>query len=139
MIIKYNLDNRDIISGCCGDLIHIHAEASVSANIHHCLIFAAHLGSDTGSQTVAHSSQTARGQKSSWLFIFIILSRPHLVLPHICGNNGLPVCQLIDFLHDIRAGQLLLVIAQRIHIAHSVDMGNPLLMVHRIQPCIEPS
>ena len=43
-----------------------------------------------------------------------ILSRPHLILAHFCGDDRLPAGDSVYFLHNERTGQAILTIFQRI-------------------------
>ena len=88
-------------------------------------------------QAVAHGPQAAGGQKGSGFAVIVILSRPHLVLAHLGDDDGVLVRHLVDGLNNVGAGQKPLVIAQGIHILHTLDVGDPLVVVHRVQAGVE--
>ena len=46
MVIENNLDNRNVITGCCCHFVHIHSEAAITCNVDDCFILAAYLGSN---------------------------------------------------------------------------------------------
>ena len=133
MVVKYNLDNRNVVAGCRRNLVHVHTETAVSGNIDNRLILTAHLRTNRCTQTVAHGAQTAGGQKLSRTFVFIILCRPHLMLSDIGTDDRIAAGYLVDLFHDIRTGQNFLVVAERVHIFQTLNVAQPLVMVHRIQ------
>ena len=142
MVVYHNLDDRDIVAGSGGDLIHVHAEAAVSGNIEYrsirmSHIAAGHLCSEGSTQAIAHGAKSAGSKKGSRLSVFVVLCSPHLVLANLSTNNGVALSQLINSFHDERAGKLGLIVAQRIHVLHALYMLDPFLMIHRIQTGIE--
>ena len=137
MVIHDNLHHRDIIPGCRGNLVHVHAEAAVACNIDNRLIPASHLCAYSGTQAVPHGSQSSRSEKGAGLAVLVVLGRPHLVLSHLSDNDSVPACDLVDGLDDERTCQQVLIIAQRVHILHTLYVGYPLVVVHRVQPGIQ--
>ena len=128
MIVHNNLDQLSTTARCSCQFIHIHTEASVTCYIYNCFFRSAHLCANCSAKTVAHGSKAAGSKKSSWLFVFIILCRPHLVLSNLCGDDGITVRQLIKFLYNIRTCKLCVIIIQRIFCFQFLDMCDPLRM-----------
>ena len=56
--------------------------------VEHLLVLSPHFGADGCPQAVSHGPQAAGGKKGPGIFIFIILSRPHLMLPHLGHDDG---------------------------------------------------
>ena len=142
MVVYHNLDDRDIVAGRCSDLIHVHAEAAVSGNVEHrgiriSHIAAGHLRSDGSTEAVAHGAKTAGSEKGSRLSVFVVLGSPHLVLANLGTDDSIAFGQLINRLHDKRAGKLGLIVAERVHVFHPLYVLDPLLMVHRVQTGIQ--
>ena len=46
MVIKYDFNQWFAATDCCGDLIHIHTEASVTCDIYYRLVRSSHLRTD---------------------------------------------------------------------------------------------
>ena len=59
MVIDDNLNDRDVVSGCGCNLIHVHTETSVSGDIQYHFIRSAHFGSDCSSDTITHGAKSA--------------------------------------------------------------------------------
>ncbi len=129
MIIENHLDNRQLLPHRRGQLIHIHAEAPVPRKINHVFSGIRARGADRGAQTIPHRAKAAGGQKCPRLLIFIILRRPHLVLPHIRDDHRIPLCGAVDFLDDKRAGQSALRIAERIFFFQRLHFTHPLRVI----------
>src|SRR5699024_6074443 len=113
MIVEHDLYKRPAASHRSRDLIHIHTETSVSRDVDNCFIRTSHLRSDSRAQAVSHGSQAAGSKKSSWIFELVILSGPHLMLSHVCCDDSVAAGKLIEFLDNIRAGKLRMIITQR--------------------------
>ena len=61
------------------------------------------------------------------------------MLSHLSDDHSVSLCHLIDGLYDKRPCKHRLVVTQRIHILHPLNMGDPFVMVDGIQPGIELS
>ena len=59
------------------------------------------------------------------------------MLSHLSDNDRVALGHLIDRLYDKRSGEHVLVITQRIHILHALNMRNPLIMVNGVKACVE--
>jgi len=79
-----NLQKLFMAAHCCRDLIHIHSETAISANVDNCFVRSSHLGTDRGSKSVSHCSETTGSQESTGFFVLEVLCGPHLVLTDIC-------------------------------------------------------
>ena len=133
MVVDDQFDHRDIVTGSCSNLVHVHTEAAVTCNVDDRLILAAHFSANRSAQAVSHGSQSAGSKESSRLTVFIILGSPHLVLSNLGYDHSVPAGHFIYSLDNERTGQYVLVIAQRIHIFHTLNMSDPFVMVDRIQ------
>ena len=133
MIVNDHFYYRDIVAGSCCDLVHIHTEAAVTCNIDHRFILASHLCTDGSTKAITHSAQTAGSKKSSRLTVLIILCSPHLMLSHLCYDHSVPAGNFVYSLDNIWSCEYIFVITQRIHILHTLNMGDPLIMINWIQ------
>ena len=104
MIVNDNLNHRNVVSACGSQLIHIHTETAVTRNVDTNFVGLSDLRSDAGTQALTHGAESAGGQECTGFCIGIILSRPHLVLSHIRGNDGVTLCHAAQLLHHIRTG-----------------------------------
>ncbi len=71
------------------------------------------------------------------LFIFVILCRPHLMLPDFGDNARLTFRHFIDFFNHIRTAQARIRIFQRIFFCIFPYMGQPCIVFHRMQPTVQ--
>ncbi|CCZ90174.1 unknown [Clostridium sp. CAG:167] len=65
----------------------------------------------------------------SWFTVFIILSRPHLMLAYICSHNSIIVCQRINSLNNIRTCQTFMIIFHRHSFFSSHYFLNPVFVI----------
>ena len=105
MVVDDNLDDRNVVPGSGGDLVHIHTEAAVSGDVDDGLLRAAHFGSDGCAQAVTHGAQAPGSQKLMGLFVFIILSRPHLMLTNLGDDQSISLGDPVELFHHIGAGE----------------------------------
>ena len=59
------------------------------------------------------------------------------MLSDIGRDDGFPVRRLVDLLNHERSGKAFFML-QREFFLHRLDLGNPLVMVHRLQLRIQP-
>ena len=105
VVVDNNLDDRNVVSGKCCQLIHVHTETAVTCDVDDRFVRASHFCAHGCSKTESHRSKTAGGQKRSRARITVILRRPHLMLSDIRCDNCLSVRCLIDLLDHIRSGK----------------------------------
>ena len=129
MVVDNHFNDRNLISGSCCQLIHVHSETTVSGNIDHYSVRTAELGTKCCPKAIAHGSETAGRNKLSWFLIFIKLCSPHLVLPNFCANDRITVCCLINTLDNPRSCQYLVIVSHRITRLHLTNMTHPRLMI----------
>ena len=137
MVVDNNLDDRNVVSGKRCQFIHVHTETAVACDVDDGLVRASHFRAHGRSKAEAHRSKAAGGQKRSRARIAVILRRPHLMLSDIGRDDSLSIGCLVDLLNDERSGQAVLML-QREFFLHRLDLGNPLVMVHRLQLRIQP-
>ena len=105
MVVDNNLDDRNVVSGKCCQLIHVHTETAVTCDVDDRFVRASHFCAHGCSKTESHRSKTAGGQKRSRARITVILRRPHLMLSDIGRDDGFPVRRLVDLLNHERSGK----------------------------------
>ena len=136
MVVKDQFDHRNVASCRSRDLIHIHTKATISCNIDYNFVRICSLCSDRSTESVSHRAKSAGCQKSTWVFVFIILRSPHLMLSYFCCNDCFAICDLIEFLNDIWSGQyIMIVIKWHFNFALSYFL-HPVSMRKRIQSLI---
>ena len=136
-VVNNDLDQGQMLPHSRRDLIHVHAEAAVAGNVDYLLVRAADLRSDSRSQTITHSSQSAGSQKLARAMKAVILGRPHLVLSHFRHNNSVSLRLLTDLLDQIGAGEPGLVIGQRKALFGLFHFPLPVRVLTRLQEAIQ--
>src|SRR5208283_1635410 len=90
---------RQFIDYRCSQFLNIHLNASIAGDINYESVRKCKLCSDCSRQSVTHRAEASRGQQAPGLVELVKLRRPHLVLPDLCCDNGISLCEFINFLH----------------------------------------
>ena len=101
LIVENHRLNRNFLRIKRRQLLHIHRETAIPIDIDNQRVGKRQLRPQRSGQTKTHRPQTARREPTARLIKRIKLRRPHLVLPHPCGNNRLPLRHLIERLNRI--------------------------------------
>ncbi len=144
MVVDDNLNNGNIVTAGRCQFVHVHPEASVPCDVDAELVRLAQLRADAGPQAVAHGPQAAGRKEGAGPGIAVILRRPHLVLAYVRGDQGVPLGDPVYGLYDIGAGQLVVIVFQRVllfqggnrlHPFPVILSGNPpvQLLEHQLQ------
>ena len=86
--------HRKAIGRQGSQLLNVHQDAGVTRDAHHLTIGARHLGAHGGRHAEAHGSKTGTADPAPGP-IAQVLGRPHLVLTHVRGDDGIR-CQLAN-------------------------------------------
>ena len=82
-------------------LLHGHLEATVTHHGPHLHLRTPYLSADGRGHPIAHRAQPARGQQLVGMFVDIVLSFPHLMLPHVGGDDGVALGDVPEFAHHM--------------------------------------
>ena len=137
MVVDYDLYDWKVVPRSRSELVHIHTEAPVSCDVYAGFIGISNLCAYAGSKSIAHRAKSSRCKDRPWIFEFVVLGSPHLVLTYICRNDGFAARQLVKLLNDIGTGQFVFFIGKR---ELSLVIGylfEPLGVLHLIKPIIE--
>ena len=102
-VVQQQNHKRNPVDHSGGQLVQIHAEASVTGNQNRALL-GAQCSAHGGAHAEAHGTQTAAGDEPASIFQVQILGSPHLVLAHIGGDGGVFIQVLVEQTNDIPGG-----------------------------------
>ncbi len=137
MIVDDDLYDRDVVAACRRQFVHIHAETSVTGNVHTDFVRHADLCADAGAKPVAHRAESAGREEGARFRILIILCCPHLVLSDIGGDDRFPRCHAVKLLDDVRTGQLIRLVPQGVFFLERFDLCDPLTVILPFQLAVE--
>ena len=114
-------------------LLYIHRKTAIAININNQRVGKRQLRSQRSGQTKTHRPQTARREPTARLIKRIKLRRPHLVLPHPCGYNSLPLRHLIERLNRILGQNNIfhILVIEGIFLAPRFNIVTPDLIITR--------
>ena len=87
LIIQYHNNDGKVIGTNGSQFIEVHVEAAVTGKQNDPFIRIRHSGTDSGTHTVTHCTQTAGRTPTAGLFKAVTLGYPHLMLSNVCYNN----------------------------------------------------
>ena len=93
-VVEEHDGDRQPIADRRGQLVQIHAEAAVAGDEHHAV--SGDGGADGRAEAVAHGAEAAAGCKPAGAVEIGELRRPHLMLPHIGGDDGFFIFDFVD-------------------------------------------
>ncbi len=98
-VVEHHFYYGDIMRRSGYKLVKIHSKAAVARDVYHRFGGTARFCSYGSSQTVPHSSESARGNKAARVLIPIILRRPHLILTDLGADNSFSVSEPVQSFH----------------------------------------
>ena len=103
MVIDDQLNQRKLFAGYRREFVHIHAETTVSRDIHDHALRHGALRADGRTESKAHGAQAAACQKGSRVPITVVLRGPHLMLTDLGHDDGIVRRERIELPDDARA------------------------------------
>ena len=84
-----------------GQLLNVHLDGAVARNVDNRFPGKGQLRADGCRQTEAHGAETAGADEVTRMLEVVELGRPHLVLAHFGGDDGLAFGQLLQLFDDV--------------------------------------
>ena len=117
----------DVVLHGRAQFLDVHLDAAVSGDAEHGLFGVRHLGADGRREPVPHGAEAAGGEPHPRLLELIELGGPHLVLPHVGGDDGVAARYFIDlFDHELGLDDIIgVLVGQRALFAPRLDLLEP--------------
>ena len=117
LVIEQQHFHRQVFAVAGGQFLDVHLEAAVAIDIDDDRVGMSGLSADSRRQSEPHRAQPGTGEPRAWRGEFVVLSDPHLMLPHTRRDDRLPVVCLIPQFRDgmlLQNAIELLVVVERI-------------------------
>ena len=101
LVVEHEHLHREVLGVQGGELLDVHHEGAVAVDVNHRLARARGGGADGGGEAETHGTETAGGEPVAGLVEFVMLRRPHLVLPHPRADHRLALRHLAEQLHGV--------------------------------------
>ena len=100
-IVEQNNLQRNVVLLAGRELLNVHLDGALASHAGDVQLGKRKLAAHGVGQAHPHCAQPARVDPATRFVEAIILRSPHLMLPHIRGNNRITLGYFMQFLHDI--------------------------------------
>src|SRR5690606_27208596 len=81
--------NRDVFAHGGGEFLNVHHEGAVSIDVDNSAVRESDFAAECSGKAEAHGTEAQRANVAAGLVELVELCRPHLVLAHASGDDGL--------------------------------------------------